>query len=38
MNDVTNNAGTGAVKMNTTTIVAGGPIRITSASCTIGGA
>lgn len=36
--DVTNNAGTGAVKMNTTTIVTGGPIRITSATCTIGGA
>lgn len=36
--DVTNNAGTGAVKMNTTTIVEGGPIQITSATATIGGA
>lgn len=36
--DVTNTAGTGAVKMNTTTIVAGGPIRITSMTATIGGA
>lgn len=36
--DVTNNAGAGAVKMNTTTIVTGGPIRITSMTATIGGA
>lgn len=36
--DVSNNAGTGAVKLNTTTIVAGGPISISSFVITIGGA
>lgn len=35
--DVTNNAGTGFVKLNTTAIVAGGPLRILSAVLTVGG-
>lgn len=34
--DVTNNAGTGVIKVNTTTIVAGGPIQITSMVLTVG--
>lgn len=34
--DVTAAAGTGAVKLNTTTIVAGGPIRMNSLTVTIG--
>lgn len=36
--DVTNTAGTGAIKLNTTTIVAGGPIVINSFVITMGGA
>ena len=36
--DVTNEAGTGAVKINTTTIVQGGPIVMNSLTITIGGA
>lgn len=36
--DVTNNAGTGTIKVNTTTIVAGGPILVSSFVITIGGA
>lgn len=36
--DVTGTAGTGAIKMNTVTIVAGGPIRVDSFVITIGGA
>ena len=35
--DVTNNAGTGFVKLNTTAIVAGGPLRVLSAVLTVGG-
>lgn len=36
--DVSNNAGTGVIKLNTTTIVAGGPIAVTSFVITMGGA
>ena len=36
--DVTDNAGDGFIKVNTTTIVAGGPIAITSITLTVGGA
>lgn len=36
--DVTNAAGAGTIKLNTTTIVAGGPIRVTSFVITMGGA
>jgi len=36
--DVTNTAGTGAIKLNTVTIVAGGPIRVNSFVITMGGA
>ena len=36
--DVTNEAGTGAIKVNTTTIYAGGPIQMTSFTITMGGA
>lgn len=36
--DVTNNAGTGAVKLNTTTVVAGGPIQLSSLIITMPGA
>lgn len=36
--DVTDAAGTGFIKVNTTTIVAGGPIAITSLTITVGGA
>lgn len=36
--DVTDNAGDGFIKVNTTTIVAGGPIAITSLTITVGGA
>lgn len=36
--DVTDNGGTGFVKLNTTAIVAGGPIAMTSATITVGGA
>ena len=36
--DVTGLAGTGAIKMNTTTIVAGGPIALNSLVITLGGA
>ena len=36
--DVTNNAGSGAIKLNTTTIVAGGPIAMTSFAITMPGA
>lgn len=36
--DVTDNAGTGFVKINTTAIVAGGPIAMTSLTITVGGA
>lgn len=36
--DVTNEAGTGAVKINTTTIVQGGPILMNSQTITVGGA
>ena len=36
--DVTDNAGDGLIKVNTTTIVAGGPIAITSLTMTVGGA
>lgn len=36
--DVTNNAGTGFVKVNTTTVVAGGPISMSSLTITVGGA
>ena len=36
--DVTNNAGDGAVKVNTTAIVAGGPIAVTSFTVTMPGA
>lgn len=35
--DVTNAAGDGFVKLNTTTIVAGGPLRVLSAVLTVGG-
>lgn len=35
--DVTNTAGAGVVKMNTVTIVQGGPIRVDSFTVTIGG-
>lgn len=35
--DVTNSAGDGAVKVNTTTIVAGGPIAVTSFTVTMPG-
>lgn len=35
--DVTNNAGTGAIKLNTTTVVAGGPIAMTSFTITMPG-
>lgn len=35
--DVSNTGGTGAIKMNTTTIVAGGPVRVDSFVITIGG-
>ena len=35
--DVTNNAGTGFVKLNTTAVVAGGPLRVLSAVLTVGG-
>lgn len=35
--DVTNEAGTGAIKVNTVTIYAGGPIQMTSFTITIGG-
>ena len=35
--DVTDKAGTGFVKLNTTAIVAGGPLRILSATLTVGG-
>lgn len=36
--DVTDAAGTGFVKLNTTTIVAGGPIAMSSLTITVGGA
>lgn len=36
--DVTDNAGDGFIKVNTTTVVAGGPIAITSLTITVGGA
>lgn len=36
--DVSDNAGTGIVKVNTVTFVAGGPIQITSFTLTMGGA
>jgi hypothetical protein len=36
--DVTNTAGTGAIKLNTTTIVAGGPIQVNSFVITMAGA
>ncbi|MFC7459799.1 hypothetical protein [Hydrogenophaga defluvii] len=36
--DVTNSAGDGAIKVNTTTIVAGGPIAVTSFTVTMPGA
>lgn len=36
--DVTNAAGDGFIKVNTTTVVAGGPIAITSLTLTVGGA
>jgi hypothetical protein len=36
--DVTNTAGTGAVKINTVNIVAGGPIAMNSLTITMGGA
>lgn len=36
--DVTNNAGNGFVKVNTTTVVAGGPISMSSLTITVGGA
>ena len=36
--DVTDNAGDGLIKVNTTTIVEGGPIAITSITLTVGGA
>lgn len=36
--DVTGTAGDGLIKVNTTTIVAGGPIAITSLAFTVGGA
>lgn len=36
--DVTANAGTGAIELNTVTIVAGGPIAVTSFVITMGGA
>jgi hypothetical protein len=35
--DVSNGAGTGAIKLNTTTIVIGGPIEVTSFVITMGG-
>lgn len=35
--DVTNNAGTGFVKLNTTTIAAGGPIQVSSGALTMPG-
>ena len=34
--DVSNGAGTGVIKLNTTTIVAGGPIQLTSFTITVG--
>lgn len=34
--DVTNNAGSGAIKLNTVTIVAAGPIQLTSFTITVG--
>lgn len=34
--DVTNGGGTGVIKLNTTTIVSGGPIQITSFTITVG--
>lgn len=36
--DVTNEAGTGAIKINTVSIFAGGPIQMTSFTITMGGA
>lgn len=36
--DVTDNAGTGVIKINTVDIVAGGPIQITAFTITMGGA
>lgn len=36
--DVTDNAGAGVIKINTVTIVAGGPIQITAFTITMGGA
>lgn len=36
MFDVSNGAGTGVLKLNTVTIVAGGPIRVTSFAITLG--
>lgn len=36
--DVTNEAGSGAIKVNTTTIFAGGPIQMVSFTITVGGA
>lgn len=36
--DVTNEAGSGAIKLNTTSIVSGGPILMNSLTITIGGA
>ena len=36
--DVTDTAGDGFIKVNTTTVVAGGPIAITSLTITVGGA
>jgi hypothetical protein len=36
--DVSNAAGDGLIKVNTTTIVAGGPIQLTSLTFTVGGA
>ncbi len=36
--DVTDNAGDGLIKVNTTTVVAGGPIAITSLTLNVGGA
>lgn len=36
--DVTNNAGTGAIKLNTVSVVEGGPISMSSFIITVGGA
>lgn len=36
--DVTDEAGNGVIKLNTTTVVAGGPIQISSLTFTVGGA